>query len=76
MNLSWKASSSPVAGYNVYRGTQAAGAFTRMNSTLETATVYMDTAVTSGHTYYYVTTAVDTGGTESGYSNVAQAVIP
>jgi len=76
VSLSWKASSLPVAGYKVYRGTQAAGPFTRINSTLETGTVYIDSLVTSGKTYYYATTSVDSSGMESGYSNVAQAAIP
>lgn len=76
VNLTWTPSASPVAGYNVYRGTQVSGPFTRINPTLETATVYMDTAVTAGQTYYYATTAVDSSGIESGYSNLAQAAIP
>jgi fibronectin type 3 domain-containing protein len=76
VNLSWVASNSPVAGYNVYRGPQANGPFTKINPTLETATVYTDGSVASGQTYYYATTAVDSTGTESGYSNVAQATIP
>jgi hypothetical protein len=32
--------------------------------------------VSSGMTYFYVTTAVETNGVESGYSNQAQAVVP
>jgi hypothetical protein len=32
--------------------------------------------VQSGTTYYYVTTAVDTSGEESSYSNMTTAVIP
>jgi fibronectin type 3 domain-containing protein len=76
VNLSWVASSSPVAGYNIYRGAQPSGPFAKMNSSLETATVYTDGTVVSGQTYYYATTAVDSSGTESGYSNVAQAIVP
>jgi len=76
VNLSWSPSSSAVAGYNVYRGTQATGPFTRINSTLDTATVYTDNSVASGHTYYYATTAANSSGVESGYSNLAQAAIP
>ena len=76
VNLSWSPSSSSVAGYNIYRGTQSAGPFTKINSSLETATVYTDNSVTSGQTYYYATTAVDSSGLESTYSNVAQAVVP
>jgi fibronectin type 3 domain-containing protein len=44
--------------------------------TLNYATVYADNSVTSGQTYYYATTAVDSSGAESGYSNIAQAVVP
>jgi fibronectin type 3 domain-containing protein len=40
------------------------------------ATSFVDGSVQSGQTYYYVVTAVDTSGTESGYSNQVQAVIP
>jgi fibronectin type 3 domain-containing protein len=76
VNLSWAASSSAVAGYNVYRGAQPSGPFAKINPSLETATVYTDGTVVSGQTYYYATTAVDSSGTESGYSNVAQAVVP
>src|SRR3954471_13661070 len=76
VNLSWIASSSPVAGYNIYRGNQSSGPFARINSLLDTATVYTDGSVVSGQMYYYVTTAVDSTGAESGYSNLAQALIP
>ena len=76
VNLSWQPSSSSVAGYNVYRGSQSAGPFTKINPRLETATAYTDNSVTSGQTYYYVTTAVDSSGLESSYSNVAQAIVP
>jgi fibronectin type 3 domain-containing protein len=38
--------------------------------------VYTDNTIVSGQTYYYATTAVDSSGVESGYSNLAQAVIP
>jgi hypothetical protein len=76
VNLSWIASTSPAAGYNIYRGTQSSGPFAKINSSLDTATVYTDGTVVSGQMYYYVTTAVDSSGAESGYSNLAQAVIP
>lgn len=76
VSLSWQSSASSPAGYNVYRGTQATGPFAKLNSSLDTATVYMDNTVVSGQTYYYVATAVDSSGVESGHSTVAQAVIP
>ena len=74
--LSWDASTSQVAGYNLYRGTVSGGPYTKINSGLDASTNYSDASVQSGQTYYYVTTAVDSQGTESGYSNQAQAVIP
>ena len=74
--LSWSASTSAVAGYNVYRGSQSGGTYSKINSALESATSYTDTTVQSGQAYYYVTTAVDSSGTESTYSGQVQAVIP
>jgi hypothetical protein len=76
VSLAWSPSTSTVAGYNVYRGTQSAGPYTRLTPVLETATVFTDESVASGATYYYTVTAVDSTGTESQYSNVAQATIP
>jgi len=37
---------------------------------------YTDSNLQSTTTYYYVTTAVDSSGNESTYSNQASAVIP
>ena len=77
VDLSWNASTSAgVVGYNVYRGNVSGGPYSRINSALEAATAYTDNSVTAGQTYYYVTTAVDGSGDESGYSNQTQAVIP
>jgi len=74
--LSWNASTSQVAGYNVYRGTVSGGPYTRLNSSVDASTVYADSSVQSGLTYYYVTTAVDSNNVESAYSNQATSVIP
>jgi fibronectin type 3 domain-containing protein len=76
VDLSWSASTSVVAGYNVYRGTMAAGPFTRLNSALDASTNFTDSNVQSGATYYYVATAVDTTGAESGYSTAVSAAVP
>lgn len=77
VDLNWDASTgSGVVGYNVYRGGASGGPYSKINSALDASTVYTDSNVTSGQTYYYVTTAVDGSGNESGYSNQAQAVIP
>jgi len=76
VSLSWTSGSSSAAGFNVYRGSQSAGPFTKVNSSLLSTTTYTDTTVASGQTYYYAATDVDASGNESTYSNVASAVIP
>jgi len=74
--LTWNASTSTVAGYNVYRGTVSGGPYTKINSSLVASLGYTDSAVQSGTTYYYVTTAVDSSGNESVFSNEVSATIP
>jgi Abnormal spindle-like microcephaly-assoc'd, ASPM-SPD-2-Hydin len=74
--LSWHASSSKVAGYNVYRSGQPGGPYAKINSGVNKGTTYTDTSVTPGKTYYYVIAAVNTRGQQSKYSNQAQASIP
>lgn len=77
VTLNWSASTSPnIAGYKVYRATTSGGAYAAVNGSLVNGTSYVDNSVTSGQTYYYVTTAVDTGNAESQYSNEARASIP
>lgn len=73
VNLSWTAStSSNVSGYNIYRAAYASacGSFAKINSLLNTGTLYTDSVVVDGATYCYATTAVNTSNQESGYSNV------
>jgi len=74
--LSWSASTSTVVGYNVYRGTQSGGPYSKLNSSLLSATNYTDSSVESATTYYYVATAVNSSNVESAYSNQATAAIP
>lgn len=77
VGLSWDASTSQdVVGYNVYRGPSSNGPYTKINTTLDQLTSYSDSTVQGGQTYFYVTTAVDSMGNESEYSNQTQAVIP
>jgi len=77
VDLTWDASSGAgVVGYNVYRSGVSGGPYTKINSALDANTTYTDNGVTAGETSYYVTTAVDGSGGESGYSNQAKAVIP
>jgi hypothetical protein len=74
--LSWNASTSTVAGYNVYRGTVSGGPYAKINSSLVAVLDYTDSTVQSSTTYFYVTTAVDSSGNESGFSNEVSATIP
>jgi fibronectin type 3 domain-containing protein len=75
--LSWVASTSPAtSGYNVYRSSTSGSGYTRINVSTVLGLTYTDTIVVSGQTYYYVTTAVDSSGDESPFSNQIQATIP
>jgi HYDIN/CFA65/VesB-like, Ig-like domain/Cep192 domain 4 len=74
--LSWNASTSTVAGYNVYRRAVSGGPYTKIDSSLVAALNYTDSTVQSGTTYFYVTTAVDSSGSESLYSNEVSATVP
>ena len=76
VDLSWTASTSTVTGYNIYRGSTSGGPYTKINNTLNSSTAYTDNSVQAGQAYYYVTTAVDSAGTESIYSNEVQAIVP
>ena len=75
--LSWIASTSTVAGYNVYRSTVSGTQYTKVNPSLVVGSLaYTDTTVLGGMIYYYVTTAVDASGNESVHSNEVSANIP
>jgi hypothetical protein len=74
--LSWNPGGDNPAGYNVYRGTVQGGPYQEINTALDASTNYTDNTVACGTTYYYVTTEVNAQGQESGYSNVAEAVVP
>jgi fibronectin type 3 domain-containing protein len=75
VSLNWSASTNAVS-YNIYRSTTSGSGYTMINTSPDDTTAYTDSTVVSGLTYYYVTTAVDSSSQESGYSNVAEAVIP
>ncbi len=75
VSLDWSPSTSPVQGYNIYRG-PAPGSYAKLNSALNTSTSYTDTSVVGRKTYYYAATAVSSSGQESGYSSPVKVVIP
>src|SRR5215470_4533024 len=77
VNLAWNASSGPnLVGYRLYRSEQSGSYTSPISGTSAlTTTTFTDSTVQSGHTYYYVVTAVNTSGVESPHSNEIQAVI-
>ena len=78
VDLSWNASTSAnIVGYNVYRGQASSGPYSKMNAGgLVASTLYSDTSVANGVTYFYAATVVDSSGRESAHSNQVQAAVP
>jgi hypothetical protein len=76
VRLSWVASTSDVAGYNIYRRLASASTYRKINSSLDPATSFTDATVVPGNTYYYVTTAVNSSGQESERSNQVEVSVP
>jgi len=74
--LTWVPSASSYAGFNVYRGSVSGGPYAKVNTALLPTTSYIDSSVTSGQTYYYVATEMDSTGAESAYSSEVNATIP
>jgi len=68
LQLSWERSKSDdVDHYVVYRATESGGNFKAVTRTK--SLVYTDKGLEDGKIYYYVVTAVDSAGNESGKSN-------
>jgi hypothetical protein len=76
VTVSWQPSSSSVSGYNVYRGAQSGGPYSRVNSSTDSSTAYADDSVQGGNSYYYEVTSVDANGMESVPSSPVEATIP
>lgn len=75
VELSWSPNGeSDLSGYNVYRATASGGPYTKINTSQVVGEAYTDTGLTNGTSYYYVITALDTSGNESGDSTEAVAV--
>lgn len=76
VDLSWKGSSSKdVAGYNVYRGPNGTK-WTKVNAELIGSTIYDDSSVANGSTYFYAITAVGTDGEESAKTPAVKVEVP
>jgi fibronectin type 3 domain-containing protein len=68
VDLDWSDNSeADLSAYFVYRSLSSGGSYQLVAGSLTTSS-YQDTSVTNGVTYYYVVTAMDSGGNESGQS--------
>jgi hypothetical protein len=72
VNLSWNASSDTVLGYYVYRATNAAGPFTRLNATVITGTNYTD-SLSAATNYMVRAVKLEVSGSGS-YYNASQGL--
>ncbi|MGA7292597.1 MAG: fibronectin type III domain-containing protein [Terriglobales bacterium] len=64
-----------IVGYNIYRSNTSGKGFVKIASRVA-GPPYEDHQVVSGHTYFYVVTAVDQAGRESKVSDEVKAKIP
>jgi Abnormal spindle-like microcephaly-assoc'd, ASPM-SPD-2-Hydin len=76
VGLSWSPSTSQVSGYNVYRRLAPSGTYAKVNASIDVTTSFVDIGVSAGMTYDYATTAVNSSGQESAYSNQVEIQIP
>lgn len=74
--LNWQASASPTIGYFIYRSSTDETALSKLNASLDTSTTFTDSTVTSGETYQYVVTSVNSSNVESAASNQITVTIP
>jgi fibronectin type 3 domain-containing protein len=68
-----------VAGYNIYRSTDAElpkDRWIKLNDALLNRTTFQDETVESGRKYFYYLTAVDTAGNTSAPSEVVSDTVP
>jgi len=74
VSLSWNQNSDPaITGYNIYYGT-VSGAYTNQVTVGNIAAVTIAN-LQAGVTYYFVATAFDGSGDESGFSNETQFIV-
>ena len=74
ITLSWNATPGAMS-YNLKRAITSAGPYATIAANVTAATNYLDLSVSAGTNYYYVVTAVNSGG-ESSNSAPAVAIIP
>src|SRR5450432_821999 len=76
VQLSWSGAVSGVTGFNTYASAVSGGPYVKTSSTASSDPSYTDTSVQTGHTYYYVVTAMNSSNQESGYSSEVTAIVP
>jgi hypothetical protein len=70
VTLHWVQSTSPSITQNkIYRSTTGSGGPYSLRATVSATTSHTETGLTSGQQYFYVATAVNSSGQESGFSN-------
>jgi polygalacturonase len=74
VNLSWSPSAT-ATGYNVMRSNVHGGPYAEIQTNLM-STNYVDTSVTNGVTYYYVVSAVNSGGESPDSAEVSAEPMP
>jgi len=74
--LSWAPAVTGVTGFKTYVSMVSGGPYVELGAVPSTTPSYTDSSVQSGHTYYYVVTAVNSTNVESLYSNEAAAIVP
>ncbi len=75
VTITWVASKSQVAGYNVYRSS-GSGNPIKLTNGIVLGTEYTDRTVAAGQTYSYYVTSVDLKGIESKPSGKITATVP
>jgi len=72
--LDWNDNPETIKGYFIYRSTTSGSGYTRLKTTVTTASTYTDKTVSYGTQYYYVVTSVSTLSSESLYSSEVSSV--
>src|SRR5262249_24742565 len=74
VTLNWVQSTSPnIAQNKIYRSTTGSGGPYSLRATISATTTHTDTGLTRGQQYFYVVTALNGSGQESGFSNYSGA---
>jgi Abnormal spindle-like microcephaly-assoc'd, ASPM-SPD-2-Hydin/Protein of unknown function (DUF1573) len=76
VELKWEESLTNVAGYNIYRSSEADGSFTKLEASPVTGASYTDMGLAAGHTYIYLIKAVDANNVESADSEQIRVTVP